>query len=72
MIDRRTAHFILIAKNKTITIEYNRPFFRNKGLKKRRYDLKILGGEQPWNIAFMASIYEQIELLVEMYLERDA
>jgi hypothetical protein len=62
----------LIARNKTLTIESNRPLFRNKGLKHRRFDLKILeGGTEVWNMAFRQKIYEQIEKLVEMFLEKD-
>jgi hypothetical protein len=68
-IDQRTEHFRLIARNKSLTIVSNRPFFRNKGLKYRRYDLKVLEGMEVWNLAFMQKIYEQIEKLAEIYLE---
>jgi hypothetical protein len=71
-MDQRTEYFKLIARNKTLTIESNRPLFRNKGLKHRRYDLKILeGGTEVWNMVFRQKIYEQIEKLVEMFLEKD-
>ncbi|HEV7333253.1 MAG TPA: hypothetical protein VGN63_19615 [Flavisolibacter sp.] len=69
-IDQRREHFKLIARNKTLTIESNRPLFRNKGLKHRRYDLKVIGEAQIWNREFMAKIYEQIEKIVKLYLEQ--
>ena len=69
-IDQRTELFKLIARNRTLTIESNRLLFRNKGLKHRRYDLKVTEGMEVWNLAFMAKIYEQIEKLTELYLEK--
>jgi hypothetical protein len=41
-VDQRTGHFKFIARNKTITITSNRPYFRNKGLKHCRYEIKVL------------------------------
>ena len=41
-IDERTEHFLVIGRNKTIIVESNRPLFRNRGLKHRRYDLRII------------------------------
>ena len=69
-IDQRTEHFELIARNKTLTITSNRPLFRNKGLKHRRYELKVVEGMEVRNMAFLQKIYEQIENLAEMYLEK--
>lgn len=69
-VDKRTEHFKLIARNKTLTIVSNRHLFRNKGLKHRRYDLKVLEGMEVWNQAFMQKMYEQIEKVAEMYLEK--
>ena len=63
-VDQRTEHFKLIARNKTLTIESNRLLFRNKGLKHRRYDLKVKEGMEVWNLAFTAKIYEQIGKLL--------
>ena len=36
--------FRIVAKNKTIVIESNRPLFRNKGLKSRKPDFKLIEG----------------------------
>lgn len=70
VIDQRTEHFKLIARNKTVTIESNRPFFRNKGLKYRRNELKVREGDtNVRNRAFMQNVYEQIEKLVAKFLE---
>jgi hypothetical protein len=70
ILDQRTEHFKLIAKNKSTLIESNRPLFRNKGLRHHRYELKIIEGEV-WKTAFLQRIYMQIEKLVEMYLEQN-
>ena len=37
--------FKIIAKNKTIVLESNRPFFRNKNLKHRHPDWKLVEGK---------------------------
>ena len=42
--DERNEKFRIIAKNKTIVLESNRPFFRNKGMKHRKPDWKIIEG----------------------------
>jgi hypothetical protein len=39
LIDERTEHFTVIARNGSLTFSSNRPLFRNKGLKKRRPDI---------------------------------
>ncbi|HEV7330160.1 MAG TPA: hypothetical protein VGN63_03895 [Flavisolibacter sp.] len=57
-------------RNKALTIESNRPLFRNKGLKHRRYDLKVIGEAQIWNREFVQKIYEQLEKLAEQYPEK--
>lgn len=51
-------------------MESNRPFFRNKGLTHRRYELKLREGDtEVWNRAFMQNAYEQIERRVAKFLE---
>ena len=44
-VDERIERFELIGSNKTITIETNRPFFRNRGLKHRKPICKVVAGE---------------------------
>lgn len=44
-VDDRVEHFKLLGRNKTIVLECNRPFFRNKGLKHRRPDWKLIEGK---------------------------
>jgi hypothetical protein len=41
----RSEKFRVIARNKTIILESNRPFFRNKGLKYRKPDWKVISGD---------------------------
>jgi len=38
-------HFIVYAKNKTLILESNRPFFRNKGLKNRKPNWALVDGK---------------------------
>lgn len=45
MIDERNEQYAIIAKNKTVVLESNRPFFRNRGLKHRKPDWKIVEGK---------------------------
>ena len=44
-IDTRTERFKVIGKNKNITLETNRPFFRNRGLKHRKPEWMIVEGQ---------------------------
>jgi hypothetical protein len=58
VFDSRKEHFRLIAKNKTLTIESNRPLLPNKRVKHGRYDLKLLDeNTEIWNRAFVAKIW---------------
>lgn len=43
--DERIEQYAVIGKNKEILIESNRPFFRNKGLKHRKPDWKVVSGK---------------------------
>ncbi len=43
-ITARSEQFRIVARNKTIVLETNRPFFRNKGLKHRKPDWKLIEG----------------------------
>lgn len=69
-VDKRTERFKVVAKNKTLIIESNRPFWRSKGLRQHRYELKIIDGDV-WNKSFEEKIFEQIEVLVQNYLEME-
>lgn len=55
LVDDRYEHFKVIARNKTLLLQSNRPFFRKRGLKHRRPDWKLLDGE-----IFHGAVYEQI------------
>lgn len=44
-IDERTERFKVFGRNKTIILESNRPFFRNRGLKRRKPEWKVVEGE---------------------------
>lgn len=44
-LDSRTEHFKIIGHNKSIVLESNRPLFRNRGLKHRKPDFKIVEGK---------------------------
>jgi hypothetical protein len=44
-ITGRSEKFRIAARNKTIVLESNRPLFRNKGLKHRHPDWKLIDGE---------------------------
>jgi hypothetical protein len=70
-VDKVKEQFLLITKSKTLTIDSNRPLFRNKGLKHRRYDLKLVGDYHLRHSGFMKVVYEQIEELVSKYLEKN-
>ena len=41
----RTEQFKIIAKNRTVILESNRPFLLSKGLKHRKPDWKIIEGD---------------------------
>jgi hypothetical protein len=70
LINHRREHFELIARNRSIIIESNRPLFRNKGLKHRRYDLTLVNGNtEVWNMTFVQKIYEQLHLLISTCIE---
>lgn len=43
-VNERTERYKVIGKNKSITLETNRPFFRNRGLKHRKPEWKIVEG----------------------------
>jgi hypothetical protein len=61
VINERKEHYIIKAKNKTLVIESNRPYFRNHpGLKKRKPELKLIEGEV-LNQSFLVKIFEAIE-----------
>ena len=40
----RSEQFKIVARNKTVVLESNRPMYRNKGLKKRKPDFKVVEG----------------------------
>lgn len=41
----RSEKYRVVARNKTFVMECNRPLFRNKGLKHRKPDWKVIEGE---------------------------
>lgn len=43
-VTERLEKFKIIGRNKTIVLESNRPLFRNKGLKHRKPDWKLVEG----------------------------
>lgn len=43
--DERTEQFRLTGRDRSITLQSNRPFFRNRGLKHRKPDWKIIEGQ---------------------------
>lgn len=60
VIDDRTEHFTLVAKNKTLVISSNRPYLRkHPGLKKWEPELKLIEGEIS-NVSFLEKIYQAI------------
>lgn len=67
-VDERREHFKVEAANKTLIIESNRPFWRNKGLKHRKYDLKLIEGHVA-NMSFVYKINDAIADIVTRYLE---
>lgn len=44
-VTERTEKYRVIARNKTLILECNRPFFRNRGMKHRKPDWKVIEGE---------------------------
>lgn len=57
-------HFKLYARNKNWVFSSNRPLFREKGLKHRKYDMKLIKGEC-WNVAFIEYLIEQMKAHVK-------
>jgi hypothetical protein len=43
--DQRKEQFLVTGGKKSIIVENNRPFFRNKGLKHRKPDWKLIEGD---------------------------
>jgi hypothetical protein len=43
-LDERTERYEVMRNNRSIVVESNRPFFRNRGLKHRRPDWILIGG----------------------------
>lgn len=66
---RRTSateeQFTVLAKKKKLVITSNRLLFRNKGLKHRRPDYKLIQGEV-WNISFLEQIIDAIDKRVNV------
>ncbi|HTB52946.1 MAG TPA: hypothetical protein VK718_09255 [Ferruginibacter sp.] len=44
-VDERNEKFRIIARNKIVVLQSNRPFFRSKGIKHRKPDWKVIEGE---------------------------
>ncbi len=63
-LDERTERYEVIGKNKSIVIESNRPLFRNKGLKHRRPDWKLIRGEEMYG-GSLEPLYEAIMKALE-------
>lgn len=51
--------FTIIAANKTLVIESNRPLFRSKGVKHRKPDFRLKEGSVS-NVHFLKLIYEEL------------
>ncbi len=56
--------FKIIAKNKTVVLQSNRPLFRNKGLQHRRPDWQLVGGELT-HATGMEKLINAIMLVIE-------
>ncbi len=51
-VTQRSEQFKVIARNKTVVLESNRPLFRNKGIKHRRPDWKLVEGTLGYQSGF--------------------
>ena len=49
VMDARTELFKVVGRNKFIVLESNRPLFRNRGLKHRKPDFKLIEGKIDYN-----------------------
>ncbi len=63
-ITPRSEQFRIVARNKTIVLETNRPFFRNRGLKHRKPDWKLVEGKLESGYA-LESLSEAIMKIIE-------
>ena len=63
-LDERVERYEVRGRNKSIVIESNRPFFRNKGLKHRRPDWIVIEGEVKYG-GSLAPLYEAIMQFLE-------
>lgn len=55
-LDERTERYKLIGRDRSIVLESNRPFFRNRGLMHRKPDWKIVEGQAMNGQPFEATI----------------
>lgn len=55
-IDNYKEQFHIISRKRSVIIEGNRPFFRNKGLKHRRVSWKVIDGTIENNNAYTATL----------------
>jgi hypothetical protein len=62
VINERIEHFKVIGKNKSIVLESNRPLFRNRGLKHRKPDFKLIEG----TVDFIGSLDVLIEEILKV------
>lgn len=55
-IDERIERYLIKGRDRNVVVESNRPLFRNRGLKHRKPDWKIIEGQVQDNHAFKAAI----------------
>jgi hypothetical protein len=60
--DARIERFIVHGRDRSITLESNRPFFLNKGIKKRQPDWKVIYGQ--------VAVMHPLELMIEQILKK--
>ncbi len=63
-VSKKKEHFKVIARNKTVTLESNRPMFRNAGLKHRRPDWSVVDGKLEYGGA-LETLAEAIMNIIE-------
>jgi hypothetical protein len=63
-ISSQEEHFIITARNGSLILSSNRPLFRNKGLKKRPPDFKLIQGTTS-DISFLEDVVNAIMRVME-------
>ncbi len=62
IVDARTELFKVVGRNKFIVLESNRPLFRNRGLKYRKPDFKLIEG----NVDYTGSMHLLVDAILEI------